>query len=92
MLETWQMFLMSTEVSVKAVLCLCTCFISCIEILSASVLKNQDITGIKINEKEFKSTMFADDAISAMGGSLKSFQTLLDILDEFKQISGLSLM
>ena len=39
------------------------------------------------NEKEFKSTMFADDATFAMDGSLKSFQTLLNILDEFTQIS-----
>ena len=42
------------------------------------------------NEKEFKSTMFADDAF-AMDGSLKSFQTLLNILDEFTQISVLKL-
>ena len=35
--------------------------------------------------------MFADDATFAIDGSLKTFQNLLHILDEFKQISGLKL-
>ena len=50
-------------------------FILCIEILSATLIpvNDQDITGIKINGKEFQITMFADDATFAMGGSLKSF-------------------
>ena len=54
-------------------------------------LNDREITGIKINGKEFKSTMFADDATFAMDGSLKSFQKLLCILDDFKLISGLKL-
>ena len=66
-------------------------FILCIEILSATLLNDSEITGIKINGKEFKSTMFADDATFAMDGSLKSFQKLLCILDDFKLISGLKL-
>ena len=66
-------------------------FILCIEILSATLLNDREITGIKINGKEFKSTMFADDATFAMDGSLKSFQKLLCILDDFKLISGLKL-
>ena len=66
-------------------------FILCIEVLSATLLKDQDITGIKINGKEFKSTMFADDATFAMDGSLKSFRKLIYILDNFKLISGLRL-
>ena len=59
-------------------------FILCIEILSATLLNDSEITGIKINGKEFKSTMFADDVTFAMDGSLKSFQKLLCILDVFK--------
>ena len=35
--------------------------------------------------------MFADDATFAMDGSLKSFQKLLYILDDFKLIPGLKL-
>ena len=48
-----------------------------IEVLSTTLLKDQDITGIKINGKEFKSTMFADDASFAMDGSLKYFRKLI---------------
>ena len=59
-------------------------FILCIEILSATLLNDSEITGIKINGKELKSTMFADDATFAIDGSLKSFQKLLCILDDFK--------
>ena len=62
-----------------------------LEILSATLLNDSEITGIKINGKEFKSTMFADDATFAMDWSLKSFQKLLRILDDFKSISGLKL-
>ena len=61
-------------------------FILCIEILSVALLKDSEITGIKINGTEFKSTMFADDATFAMDGSLKSFQKLICILDDFKLI------
>ena len=58
-------------------------FILCIEILSATLINDQDITGIKINGKEFKTTMFADDATFAMDGSLKSFKKLISILADF---------
>ena len=66
-------------------------FIICIEILSLTLQKDHDVTGIKINGKEFKSTMFADDATFAMDGSLKSFKKLICILDDFRSISGLKL-
>ena len=66
-------------------------FILCIEILSSTLNKDQDITVIKINGREFKCTMFADDATFAMDGSLKSFKALIQILDDFKLISGLKL-
>ena len=36
-------------------------FILCIEILSATIFNDHDITGIKLYGKEFKSTMFADE-------------------------------
>ena len=65
--------------------------ILCIEIFSATLLKESEITGIKINGIEFKSTMVADDATFAMNGSLKSFQKLICILDDFNLISGLKL-
>ena len=60
-------------------------FIICIEILSLTLQNDHDVTGIKINGK---STMFADDATFAMDGSLKSFKTLISILDDFRLILG----
>ena len=55
-------------------------FIVWIEILSATVLKNRDVTGIKINEKEFKSKTWM-----IRHSHSQSFQALFNILDEFKQ-------
>ena len=66
-------------------------FIICIEVLSLTLQKDHDVTGIKINGKEFKSTMFADDATFAMDRSLKSFKKLISILEDFRLISGLKL-
>ena len=42
-------------------------------------------------KKEFKSSLFADDASFLLDGSLKSFETLIMILDNFNYISGLIL-
>ena len=40
---------------------------------------------------EFKKSLFADDASFILDGSFKSFQTLIDILDNFSYISGLKI-
>ena len=40
---------------------------------------------------EFKKSLFADDASFILDGSFKSFQTLIDILDNFRYISGLKI-
>ena len=63
----------------------------CIELLAAAVRENKDFKGIPIFDKEFKSTLFADDATFALDGSLKSFNELINILETFKSISGLKL-
>ena len=42
-------------------------------------------------KKEFKSSLFADDASFLLDGSLKSFETLIMILDNFYCASGLKL-
>ena len=55
-------------------------FILCVKILSATLNKDKDITGIKIIGREFKCTMFADDATFAMDGSLKSLKHLYKCL------------
>ena len=66
-------------------------FIICIELLSNQVLKNPDIKGINIKGKEFKTSLFADDAAFIMDGSRRSFDTLIYVMDNFSNISGLKL-
>lgn len=66
-------------------------FILCIELLSNQVIRNEDIKGITIGEKEYKTSLFADDASFIMDGSRKSFETLIKLMDNFRNVSGLKL-
>ena len=66
-------------------------FIICIELLSYEVSNNQNIKGININNEEIKNTLFADDATFLTDGSKKSFETLINVLDNYSFISGLKL-
>ena len=38
--------------------------------------------------KEFKKSLFADDSSFILDGSLKSFENLIDVLDNFTYLSG----
>ena len=58
-------------------------FIICIELFSHKISTTEDIKGIFYTNMEFKKSLFADDASFILGGSFKSFQTLIDILDNF---------
>ena len=62
--------------------------IVCIELRAAAVRENKDFKGIQIFDKDFKSTLFADDATFTLDGSFKSFNELINILEAFKSISG----
>jgi hypothetical protein len=66
-------------------------FILCIELLSNFVRKSPIIRGLKINGYEIKSVMFADDATFVTDGSRRSFENLINILDNFGHVSGLIL-
>ena len=66
-------------------------FIICIELLSNKITTTEDIKGITYANYEFKKSLFADDASFILDGSLKSFETLVDILNNFSYISGLKL-
>ena len=66
-------------------------FIICIELLSNKINISEDIKGIFYMNQEFKRSLFADDASFILDGSLKSFETLIDVLDNFFLISGLKL-
>ena len=63
-------------------------FMICIELLSHKNSTTEDIKGIFYTNMEFKKSLFADDASFIQDGSFKSFQTLIDILDNFSYISG----
>ena len=66
-------------------------FIICIEILSYEITTTEDIKGITYANYKFKKSLFADDASFVLDGSQKSFETLVDILDNISNISGLKL-
>ena len=66
-------------------------FIICIELLSYEVSSNANVKGINIGNEEIKNTLFADDATFLTDGTQKSFETLIDILDNYSFDSGLKL-
>ena len=58
-------------------------FIICIELLSHKISTTEDIKGIFYSNMECKKSLFDDDASLILDGSFKSFQTLIDISDNF---------
>ena len=66
-------------------------FIICIELLSHKIDIVEDLKGIKYAGKEFRKSLFADDTSFILDGSVKSFETLISILDNFAYISGIKL-
>ena len=68
-----------------------TLFIMCIELLSYEVSNNENIKGVNVCDEEVKNTLFADDASFLTDGSKQSFNTLIDVLDNYSYTSGLKL-
>ena len=66
-------------------------FILCIELLTNQIRNNENISGINICGFELKNACYADDASFILDGSKKSFETLVTILENFSNISGLKL-
>ena len=66
-------------------------FIICMELLTHQIRSNDNIKGITIAGLEIKNTCYADDASFVLDGSQKSFETLIEILENFSYISGLKL-
>ena len=66
-------------------------FIIYIELLSNAVRKNKDINGIRVAGREYKTSLFADDVAFIMNGTSKSFETLINIMENFSYVSGLRL-
>ena len=58
-------------------------FLLCAEILGRMVRKNENIKGIKINNKEYKLSQYADDTQLLLDGSEKSLRNTLEMLYTF---------
>ena len=66
-------------------------FLLCAEILGQMVRKNENIKGIKINNKEYKISQYADDTQLLLDGSEKSLRNTLEMLYTFYNMSGLKI-
>ena len=66
-------------------------FILCAEILGNMVRDSKSISGIKINEKEFRLSQYADDTQIFLDGTEKSLKETLNILKTFNIMSGLKI-
>ena len=66
-------------------------FLLCAEILGQMVRKNENIKGIKINNKEYKISQYADDTELLLDGSEKSLRNTLEMLYTFYNMSGLKI-
>ena len=65
-----------------------TLFVLCAEILANAIRNNQYIKGIKIHDKEFKISQYADDT-TAFVSDITSAEKLFEILNAFQLSSGL---
>ena len=65
-------------------------FILCAEILE-KVRTCQKIKGIKVFGQEIKISQYADDTTVTLDGSNEAFTSSLQVLDDFRKISGLKL-
>ena len=66
-------------------------FILCVEILAEKVRTCQNIKGIKVFGQEIKISQYADDTTLILDGSNEAFTSSLQVLDDFRKISGLKL-
>ena len=64
-------------------------FILCAEILAIKIKNNKKIKGIKINNKEFILTQYADDTSVILDGSEESLNETLNELENYAKFSGL---
>ena len=66
-------------------------FIIFIDLLSYMITTTEDIKSITYSKHEFKKSLFADDPSFILDGSIKLFEALVDVLDNYSCISGLKL-
>ena len=63
-------------------------FIIAVELLAVAIRSCSEISGIKIDAKEFKMVQYADD-LTAFVSDIRSAQYLFKLLDQFEKCSGL---
>ena len=55
------------------------------------IRENKEITGINIDQREYKLTQFADDTTLFLDGTKESLQASLNTLEIFGSLSGLKM-
>ena len=66
-------------------------FILSVEKLAEAIRTKREITGIKIQDTEFKLSQYADDTTVILEGSEESFKASLTLIEAFGKMSGLKL-
>ena len=66
-------------------------FLLCAEVLGILIRNNKTLKGIKIFEKEFRISQYADDTSQFLDGSEKSLREALRLLKLFYNMSGLKI-
>lgn len=66
-------------------------FLLVIEILALSIRQNEQVKGIKVKNNEVKISLFADDSVCFIDGTMNSFNSLMEILNNFGRCSGCKL-
>ena len=66
-------------------------FILCVEILAHLIRKNPDIKGIKVKEKNYLISQYADDTSLILEATEKALKTTLNLITYYAKFSGLSM-
>ena len=66
-------------------------FILCAEILALKIRQDPRVKGFKVGNWQHKLDMYADDLTCYLDGSESSLRSAINILDDFKKISGLKI-
>ena len=66
-------------------------FVLCVEILAHLIRNNSEIKGIKINNKKYLVSQYADDTSLILDATEKSLKTALNIITYYSKFSGLSM-
>ena len=66
-------------------------FIICVEILALKIRKNGMVKGFKLGNYMQKLDFYADDLSAYLDGSESSLRSIINILDRFREISGLKI-